>query len=218
VVAGQSNVTGSVAIADNAEQASTSSGHAQTQTSDEGPYDGGAQQLSLLDEQAGPVVASATVLPIVVPNTGPAARVATSPKFALDAPMRLDPAVRAALAAAISSMNANRHGVASDVGACTVPAGVFVPLHEFERRGVEPPTAVRLLAELSMLAGSGVEQAASGVARRSSTDTSTTGHTGTNSGKTVVRDIGGTEVIGVIVRPRFIAGLDPGYFTSDTPC
>jgi conjugal transfer pilus assembly protein TraI len=221
--AGRPAKTGSTAGVDIAEQSPVLSDPSPTsgQESGEGPGDGVAQQLSLLDDPAEPVETAAMAVPMAMPTTVPAARATRPLTFALDAPMRLDPAVRAALAEAISSMNAPRHGAASEVAACTVPTGVFVPLREFERRGVEPPTAVRLLAELSMLAGSGAEHAATGPARRSTNDAGAAGAGGTKAavlGRTVVRDFGGTEVIGVIVRPHFIAGLDPAHFWQDAPC
>lgn len=131
------------------------------------------------------------------------------PPFELDAPMRLDPAVRAALAAAIAATNKAGQGPATMIGACTVPSGVFVPLREFEQRGVEPSLAVRLLSELGMLADPVARSAGSAGhtgARRSAAQPS--GH------RTVVRDFGGTEVIGVIVLPRFVKGLDPRDFMA----
>lgn len=214
-------MAGSTAGVNTAERSPILSDAASTagQESGEDLGEEGARQLSLLDELAEP--AAAMAVPTAMPNSAPAAGATPPLTFALAAPMRLDPAVRAALAEAISSMNGTRHDAASDVAACTVPAGVFVPLCEFERRGVEPPTAVRLLAELSMLAGSGVERAAAGPARRSANGpgaASTGGTKGGVLGKTVVRDFGGTEVIGVIVRPHFIAGLDPAHFRPDEPC
>ena len=48
------------------------------------------------------------------------------------------------MAAAIAATNKAGQGPATMIGACTVPSGVFVPLREFEQRGVEPSLAVRL--------------------------------------------------------------------------
>lgn len=126
--------------------------------------------------------------------------------LALDAPLRLDGAVRSALAAVVQRLNETRATSAGgqggtpthtsggrevSPGACEVPAGLFVPLNEFERRGIEPARAVRILADLSMLHGEPAGQ--HGPATR-----------------TVVHDFAGDEVVGVIVLPRFVRGLDPG--------
>lgn len=163
------------------------------------------QQLSLLDEVADPEVVA----------TGGAAAVTetkavASPMFELDAPLRLEPNVRAALSAAILLLNERLHASANEVGVRIVPTGVFVPLREFECRGVEPPTAVRVLAELSMLAGTALQDGSVDVTRRSGSST--------RRGKTVVHDFGGTEVIGVVVLPRFVLGFDSAHVAVDKPC
>lgn len=51
--------------------------------------------------------------------------------------MRLNPVVRDALAQIVDTLN--RDG--SDVAACTVSQGLFIPLAEFERRKIEPSLA-----------------------------------------------------------------------------
>ena len=129
--------------------------------------------------------------------------------LALDAPLRLDGGVRSALASVVESLNEARAngsggqgatashtggGKKAVPGACAVPAGLFVPLHEFERRGIEPARAVRILAGLSMLHGEPL------------------GQRGGSMTSTVVHDFAGQEVIGVIVLPRFVRGLSTAPF------
>ena len=109
-------------------------------------------------------------------NTG-----AGAPKFVLEAPMRLNPAVRETLARIVETLN---HG-GFTVAACTISSGVFVPLVEFERRNVEPSVALRALSELNMLVRP------NGAASL-----------------TITRDFGGDEKPGLVLHPRFVAGLD----------
>lgn len=61
--------------------------------------------------------------------------------------MRLNPAVRNALSDIVSSLNDSAR--ISDI--CTVAEGIFVPLAEFERRGVQPSIAIRALDDTRML-------------------------------------------------------------------
>ena len=107
-------------------------------------------------------------------------------KFALKAPMRLNPAVRDTLARIIDTLNTG----GSAVAACTVSSGVFVPLGEFERRNIEPSLALRALADVNMLVWP----------------------TGT-SGLTVMREFGGEQKSGLVLHPRFVAGLDLASFS-----
>ena len=60
--------------------------------------------------------------------------------------MRLNPAVRDALAAIVSTLN----GPGSAAAAAPVAAGLFVPLAELERRGVQPALAGRALADVGL--------------------------------------------------------------------
>jgi conjugal transfer pilus assembly protein TraI len=116
--------------------------------------------------------------------------ISAGPEFKLDAPIRLIPAVREALAQIVDTLN--RGG--TDVAACTVSTGVFIPLIEFERRKIEPSLALRALSELNMLAR------APGVTSR-----------------TAARDFGGEQKVGLVLSPHFVAGLDAANFdTQDT--
>ena len=99
--------------------------------------------------------------------------------------MRLNPAVRDALAQIVDTLNGN----AADVAACTVSSGLFIPLAEFERRKIEPSLALRALAELKMLVRPKDSQS-----------------------QTFARDFGGEKKVGLLLDPRFIAGLDPDNF------
>lgn len=103
-------------------------------------------------------------------------------RLALDAPMRLSQRIRAALDNIIDAVNS----AVVDTMACATPAGLFIALTEFERRGVEPSLALRALIEARMLAP--------GAHPPSPTSTCT---------------IGGQERLGLIVHPRFIAGFAP---------
>lgn len=108
-------------------------------------------------------------------------------RFRLNAPMRLNPGVRDALAQIIDTLNRDE----SDVAACTISSGVFVPLTEFERRGIEPALAMRALGDVHML----VQPAG----------TVSPAH---------ARDFGGEEKVGLVLRPQFVAGLDPNDFNG----
>jgi conjugal transfer pilus assembly protein TraI len=109
------------------------------------------------------------------------------PEFELAAPMRLNPAVREALAQIVDTLN--RDG--TDVAACTISTGVFIPLVEFERRKIEPSLALRALSEVKMLVQP------SGVTSR-----------------TTARDFGGEQKVGLVLSPHFVAGLDAANFAA----
>jgi len=64
-----------------------------------------------------------------------AAPTTTAPFLRLIAPLRLNPMVRDALAAAIESMNGDPRAAE----AITVPTGVFIPIEVFKRRHVDIP-------------------------------------------------------------------------------
>ncbi|MGJ9418707.1 MobH family relaxase [Massilia sp. CMS3.1] len=110
------------------------------------------------------------------------------PTFKLEAPMRLNPAARDALAQIVDTLN--RDGVVA--AARTVSSGLFVPLAEFERRKIEPSLALRALTDVGMLAHS-------------------RGPKGSPS-QTETLDFGGEKKLGLVIHPRFIAGLDPADF------
>lgn len=109
------------------------------------------------------------------------------PVFKLEAPMRLNPRVRDALALAIDSMN----GDARAAIAVTVPAGVFVPLDHFKRSNVDLPVVLRALAEAGMA-----------VARKASRV------------DTVQHELAGAPVLGFVLKPQFVRGLDPADFAT----
>ncbi|MDR3368885.1 MobH family relaxase [Rhodoferax sp.] len=104
----------------------------------------------------------------------------------LQAPMRLNPAVRDALTAIVHTLN---DGV-GPAQACRVAHGFFVPLSEFERQGLQPTMALRALAEVGMLVP-----------------------TSSGGPPTHTCDFNDTPTVGTVVDPRFIAGFDLGGFT-----
>lgn len=128
-------------------------------------------------------------------DPAPAQLALPMPAFKLDAPMRLNPVVRDALDHIVDTLN----GDASEIAACTVASGLFIPLAEFERRKVEPSLALRALLEVKML----VQPAGA-------------------ASHTMARDFGGEQKVGLLLHPRFVAGLDPANFDLPTiggePC
>lgn len=103
-------------------------------------------------------------------------------RLALEAPMRLAPRIRDALANIIDAVNTS----AAAATVCATPAGLFIALTEFERRGVEPSLALRALAEARMLS--------------QGADPQTPASTCT---------IGGQAHLGLSIHPRFLSGLAP---------
>ena len=101
--------------------------------------------------------------------------------FALQAPLRLNPLVRDALANAVRTLN---EGMGPPI-VCTVAEGLFVPLDEFVRRGVQPSLAMRALSETSIL----VKQAPDGP-------------------PTHFREFNGHQTIGIVLDPRYVSGFD----------
>ncbi len=136
-------------------------------------------QLSLLE------AAEADPSANVPATVSPAVEEAAATLIALKAPMRLNPAVRDALASIVGTLN----GDARTAAACTVATGIFVPLAELERRGLQPALAMRALGDLRMLV-----------------------HADANRPPTVSRDFGGSITVGLIVDPRFVTGLDLATF------
>ncbi|MCL4182348.1 MAG: TraI domain-containing protein [Burkholderiaceae bacterium] len=108
------------------------------------------------------------------------------PPLRLKAPLRLDPAVRDALAQAVATLNRSPR----DTDVCTIAEGIFVPLAEFERHGLLPSLALRALQEAKMLR---------------SADAS--------GSPTLTRDVRGTPTIGLLLDPEHVEGLDPSAFT-----
>ena len=99
--------------------------------------------------------------------------------------MRLNPVVRDALAEAIRTLNDGMGPPA----VCTIAQGVFVPLVEFERRGIQPSLAMRALVETRMLV-------------RPSQD----------GPPTLSRDFNGHPTVGIVLDPRCVSGLDLAGF------
>lgn len=108
-------------------------------------------------------------------------KAAPTRSFALEAPMRLNPVVRDALTAVVHTLNPD----AGPAQCCTVASGIFVPLGELERRGVEPSLALRALAEVRMLA-----------------------RVDAKGPPTLTRDFNGTPTVGLVIDPRFVDGVD----------
>lgn len=123
------------------------------------------------------------------PSTTTAQTGPDEPVFRLSAPMRLQPQVREALAAAIDSMN----GDAKAALAVTVPTGIFVPLDHFKKANLDLPVVLRALGELEM--------AVAGKGGRPST---------------VQHELAGQEVLGFVLRPQFVEGLDPALFAPQS--
>jgi conjugal transfer pilus assembly protein TraI len=117
--------------------------------------------------------------------TTPLSTPASLPTFKLEAPMRLNPHVRDALAAAIDTMN----GDSKAAIAVTVPAGVFVPLEHFKRARVDLPVVLRSLAEAGMAIGRHPSRV-----------------------DTVRHELGGQFQLGFVLKPEFVRGLDPADF------
>ena len=105
----------------------------------------------------------------------------------LQAPLRLNPVVRDALTEVVNTLNTG----AGPAQCCTVAFGVFVPLHEFERRGIQPSIALRALSDVHML----VRAPGKGP-------------------PTTSRDFNGTSTVGLTIAPRFINGVDMEAFAS----
>ena len=106
--------------------------------------------------------------------------------FRLKAPFRLSPQVRDSLAVAVESLNLNPR----EALAITVPAGLFVPLAHFKGARLDVPVVIRALADVGMLAPPpGGDQL--------------------STSQQVIR---GNAETGIVIRPTFIAGLDPSDF------
>jgi conjugal transfer pilus assembly protein TraI len=122
---------------------------------------------------------------LAAPAAPPVLVAPAAPSFKLVAPLRLNPMVRDALAAAIASMN----GDAKAADAIPVPAGVFVPFDHFKRHHVDIPVVLRSLAETGMTASNNAARA-----------------------HTVQHDMHGQPELGIVIKPAFVEGLDPSRF------
>lgn len=101
-------------------------------------------QMPLISQESVQAEASDMSLqePVVA---GPAQ--APYPQISLQAPLRLNPLVREALARALSTCNET----SGPPAVCRIGEGCFVPLDEFIRHGVQPSVALRALADTNML-------------------------------------------------------------------
>jgi len=147
-------------------------------------------QLSLIPPPNAPAASDVRVAP-VEETPGPASpEPATTPPsapFALQAPMRLSPVVRDALSEAVRTLN---DGMGPPT-VCTVAQGVFIPLAEFERHGVQPSLALRALTEANMLA-----------------------KPNRNGPPTLSREFKGKTTVGIVLAPRCVSGLDLAGFAQ----
>lgn len=101
-------------------------------------------------------------------------------RVAFEAPLRLNAHVRDALAAIIDTLNESVEARA----AVLVADGIFVPLAELTRRGVQPALALRALGELSLLVQ-------------------------VTTSPTVTHQMRGCTELGLVLTPRCVAGLRP---------
>lgn len=120
--------------------------------------------------------------PVAAQVPAPAQRVQP---ICLKAPMRLNPAVRQALVEAVETLN----DPPSTTSVFTLREGIFIPLAEFERRGIQATVALRALADADMLYSP----------RK-------------NGPPTATRDVQGVATVGIVLLPRHVDGLDPLAF------
>ncbi|WP_136415962.1 MobH family relaxase [Herbaspirillum sp. ST 5-3] len=119
----------------------------------------------------------------------PDAAITVPTTFSFNAPLRLNPAVRSALTDIVDTLNG--HGA---YACCRVPAGLFVPLAELERRQIDTSMAIRTLSDLEMLVSHPPGKV-----------------------KTVTHDFGGNKVLGIVITPQHISGFDPSDFAAPSP-
>ena len=102
------------------------------------------------------------------------------------APARLNPAVRDALRQIIATLDSPTLPLAAFV----IERGVFVPLQELARRSVDPALAVRALSDARMLVSDPTHP----------------------QSKTCSRTFDDEPVLGVVLAPQCIRGLDERAF------
>lgn len=144
------------------------------------------EDLTATGEPAAPAAPTSALLPA----SSPASISSAAPALRLNAPLRLNPSVRDALASIVRTLD----GPGSSATACAMADGLFVPLHELERRGVQPALAMRALAEAHMLL-----------------------HAGRDRPATVSRDFRGETTVGLVIDPRCVHGFDLAAFTLSEP-
>ena len=144
-------------------------------------------QLSLIPPPEPPADSKAGAPVEIEPAPFPPELVSAPPPafFTLQAPMRLNPVVRDALADAVRTLN-DGMGLPA---VCTIAHGVFVPLVEFERRGIQPSLAMRALVETRML----IKPDRDGP-------------------PTLSREFNGNSTVGIVLDPRCVRGLDLAGF------
>lgn len=108
------------------------------------------------------------------------------PVFAFLPHPRMNPALAGALSEIVATLNG-----AKDLACRTLPQGLFVPLSALESRGIDPATAIRELADLSLLAVAKGEKI-----------------------KTITASFGDGQKIGVVIATGHISGLDPANFVA----
>jgi conjugal transfer pilus assembly protein TraI len=147
-------------------------------------------QYSLIDAaitREAPDAAAVTDAAVPVSDAPPPSPPPRPPEFRLNAPLRLNSAVHDALAAIVHTLN----GPGSAAAACAVADGLFVPLHELQRRGIQPALAARALAEVRLLV-----------------------HKDRSRAPTVSRAFAGQPTVGLVMVPSCVEGFDRAAFTS----
>jgi len=141
-------------------------------------------QLLLIPPPEPPAESDVRMAPVEETPRSSSPESATTPpsaSFTLQAPMRLNPVVRDALADAVRTLN---DGMGPPT-VCTVAQGVFVPLEEFGRRGIQPSLAMRALTEANLLV-----------------------KPNGNGPPTLSREFNGNPTVGIVLDPRCVSGLD----------
>lgn len=149
-------------------------------------------QLSLIEPDT-PATIAARASPLE-PASSPTQLAPTSPvapprPIQLNAPMRLDTSVRRVVANLIDGLN----DPPASAAVFTVADGVFMPLAELERCGVQPTVAMRALADAGML----IKPTRAGP-------------------PAFAREVRGASMVGVVLNPGFVLGLDPAAFVGTT--
>ena len=147
-------------------------------------------QFSLIPPSEPPAESDVRVAPVEETPGSASLEPATTPPsatFDLQAPMRLNPVVRDALADAVRTLN---DGLGPRT-VCTVAQGVFVPLEDFGRRGVQPSLALRALTEANMLV-----------------------KPNRNGAPTLSREFDGNPTVGIVLDPHCVSGLDLAGFAA----
>ncbi len=153
-------------------------------------------QLTLIESEAAePAAPAPPVAPPVDPTPEPRPAATSPPALAapdlrpirLKAPMRLNPAVRQALMEAVDTLN----DPPAAAPVFTVREGIFIPLAELERRGVQPAVALRSLIEVDMVY-----------------------RPKPSAPPTCTRDVQGVSTVGVVLLARHVDGLDAKAFIA----